>query len=207
MLLEDVKLGMHLRDPKGNVYEVLEVLGEPKFRVYLKCIDFVQRVKVEPSFEFNKIGQTRWVYADREHFVDTENPTIQQLLQGMHILEDAYSGTRQFKVVYANHHKWFRLVTAAHNAEVEITIADMELKEQHLTRDNIRIGMRVRTALDTELIVIGYTDTLVQLLYDVTFSCKGKQLKQAAAKIYIDWADAPAIPVGSLTTNDFTIVE
>lgn len=207
MKLEDAKIGMHLRDPKGNVWEILDIDASSKIPcVYVRCIEFRHPVGIRPTLCIDTVAKAttnRWVYIDKKHFVIAPDCVIEQF-------KDYFAtGQQCINVVTGfNKSKTLIFVTQEQYDSIEVTLECLKPipKVQHLTRDNICIGMRVRTALDVEFIVIGYTDTLVQLLYTATFICKDKQPKQAAAKIYIDWADAPAIPGDSLTTNDFTVI-
>lgn len=207
MKIEDVEVGMYLRDPKGNVWEVLDKPDKSNIpTIHVQCVAFKHPVGVMPQYSVDSEAKAyvkRNILLNREHLVVTTNTFITQL--------NKYLSTfNTLKVVTGlNKTKILQFVTQAQYDNVEVTLEDLEPipEPQHLTRENIRVGMHVRTALDTEFIVIGYTDTLVQLLYNATFNCKGKQLKQATAKIYIDWADVSATPVDALTTDDFTVVE
>lgn len=206
MKFEDVKVGMHLRDPTGNVWKIIDISAGNIPCVYARCIDFVHPVgviagRLEDAAEA-AVG--RWLYVDKTHLIIAPDSVTQQFKN--------YSATGQrcINVVTGlNKTKTLCFVTQEQYDGIEVTLNTLEPipEPQHLTRENIRVGIHVRTALDAEFIVIGYTDTLVQLLYNATFNCKGKQLKQATAKIYIDWADVPNIPAEGLTTDDFTVVE
>lgn len=207
MRLEDVKRGMHLRDPKGNVWKVLEesnLLGIPSF--YARCIEFKHPVGVMPQYTVDteaKARVDRHLWANKKHLIVVPDSVTKQF-------KDYLSSAGTIQVVTGlNKTAILRFVTQEQYDNVEVTLESLEPIPvmQRLTRDNIRIGMRVRITAHTEFIVIGYTDTFVQLLYNMRFICNDKQLKQASAKIYIDWADAPVIPADSITTNDFIVVE
>lgn len=208
MKIEDVKVGMHLCDPKGNVWEILDKPADINIPyIHAKCIKFVQPVGVMPTYTVDTEAKAyvgRTLFINKGHLIVAPNSVVKQF-------KDYFTTGQQCitVVVGLNKNKTLCFVTQEQYDNVEVTLESLEPipEAQHLTRDNIRIGIRVRTALDAEFIVTGYTDTLVQLQYDITFICKDKQPKQAAAKIYIDWADAPTIPVDSLTTNDFTVIE
>ena len=207
MRLENVKVGMHLHDPKGNVWEIVDepnLTGIPTF--YARCIEFRHPVGVMPQYTVDteakaRVGRHLWV--DKKHLIVAPDSVIEQF-------KDYLSSADTIKVVTGlNKTAILRFVTQEQYDNVEVTLESLEPipKTQHLTRENIRVGMRVRTALGTELIVIGVNDTAVQLLLDVNILCSAKQLKQVSAEISVAWADAPTIPVGALTTNDFTVVE
>lgn len=205
MQLEDVKRGMHLRDPKGNVWKVLDICNDAIPTIYAACIKFVQPIGVLPTYTVDteaKAYAGLHLYTNKKHLVVAPKSVTEQF-------KDYFATGQQYINVVTGRNKTQTLcfVTQEQYDNVEATLEFLEPipEVQHLTRENIRIGMRVRTALDVELIVIGYTDTYVQLLYDICFICNDKQLKQASAKICIDWADAPAIPVDSLTTKDFIV--
>lgn len=206
MRLEDVKVGQRLQDPKGNVWEILDISNTIIPCVYVRCIKFLHPVGVRPTLRINTAAEAaigRWVYVNKEHFVIAPDYVIAQFKDYFAI------GQQSINVVTGlNKSKPLIFVTQEQYDNIEVTLETLEPipTVQHLTRDNIRVGMRVRVALDVEFIVIGYTNTLVQLQYELTI-CTGKQLKQVTAKIYVDWADALAIPVDSLTTNDFIVVE
>lgn len=144
------------------------------------------------------------MYVDKRHLIVAPDSVVQQFK------EYFATGHQCINVVTGlNKTKTLRFVTQEQYDSIEVTLECLKPipEVQNLTRDNIRVGMRVRTALGIELIVIGYTDTLVQLQYDTGFICKGEQMKYTSMKLYVDWADASDIPVDSLTTDDFTIVE
>ena len=155
-------------------------------------------------FLHDDIGWHDGLCVDKRHLIVAPDSVVQQFK------EYFATGHQCINVVTGlNKTKTLRFVTQEQYDSIEVTLECLKPipEVQNLTRDNIRAGMRVRTALGIELIVVGYTDTYVQLLCDIHVICKDKQLKQTSAKICIDWADAPAIPVDSLTTNDFTVVE
>lgn len=208
MKLEDTKVGMHLRDPKGNVWEILDIDAASRVPcVYVRCINFVHPIGIMTTLRIDTKAKAyvgRWIYVDKRHLIVTPDSVVQQFKEYFatgHQCIDVVTGRNKTKTL--------RFVTQEQYDSVEVTLECLKPipEVQRLTRENIRVGMRVRTALDVELIVVGYTDTYVQLLHDIRFICNDKQLKQASAKICIDWADVPAIPVDSLTTNDFTVVE
>jgi hypothetical protein len=208
MKLEDAKVGMHLHDPKGNVWEILDIDADSRVPcVYVRCINFVHPIGIMTTLRIDTEAKAyvgRWMYVDKRHLIVAPDSVVQQFK------EYFATGHQCINVVTGlNKTKALRFVTQEQYDSIEVTLECLKPipEVQHLTRDNIRAGMRVRTALDVEFIVVGYTDTYVQLLYDIHVICKDRQLKQTSAKICIDWADAPAIPVDSLTTNDFTVVE
>lgn len=208
MLLEDVKIGMHLRDPKGNVYEVLAIKDVPRYIVHLKCITFVCPVKVEFHFEFTREGQTWWVHADREQLIAAENPVVRQIARSLGGLKNNTVIVAGFSVACNGGTKYFRIVSAECLAGCEITIADMELKEQHLTRDNIRENMHVRTASGMQFSVVGYSDDGVLIRGILQSPDLVGAMKQISVDSLVEWADSDRpIHAGLLTTKDFIIVE
>lgn len=208
MLLEDVKIGMHLRDPKGNVYEVLAIKDVPRCIVHLKCITFVRPVKVESHFGFTREGQTWWVHADREQLIAAENPVVRQIARSLGELKNDTITVDGFSVTCNGTTKYFRIVTSKCRTGCEITIADMKLKEQHLTRDNIRVGMTVRIASGMAFSVRGYSDDGVLIQGTLQSPDLVGTMKQISVDTLVEWADSDRpIHAGLLTTKDFIIME
>lgn len=78
----------------------------------------------------------------------------------------------------------------------------------HLTRDNIQVGMNVRTASGTLFNVIGYSDGGVLLRCMLHSLDSSGSLKQIVAESLVEWHDSlRRTPQNVLTTKDFIIVE
>lgn len=165
MKFEDVKVGGILQDQYGNVYEVLEIKGEPKYIVNLKCITLVRSVKVEYQFEFKMVGQAWWVHADREELINVTNPVIRQIMNHMGVLNDECTSVTDFSVSCNGHIKHFKLATADCIAGCEVTIADMKVIPTVLDARDLTIGMTFMDGSGNYYKVIGWMQDRVHLQF------------------------------------------
>lgn len=209
MKIEEVKIGMHLQDPCGNVWEVLDIDKGSKIPcVYVCCIKFQHPVGVRPNLRIDTAAEAatnRWVYVDKKHFVIAPNCVIEQF-------KDYFAtGQQCINVVTGlNKSKTLIFVTQEQYDSVEVIIADMvEVpKIQHLTRENIRVGLELRTASELSFTVIGYSDDGVLLRHILYSEIYKGVVKQIPADLLVEWEDSTRpIPTNVLTTKDFIIVE
>ena len=210
MKFEDVKVGQYLQDPFGNVYEVLDIIGAPRYIVNLKCITFVRPVKVEFHFEFKMEGQTWWVHADREQLIDAENPVVRQIAKSLGELKQDSVIVDGFSVTCKDTTKYFRIVTSECLAGCEIAITDMKVVPKYtcLTLENTRVGLRVSTKSGEEFTVIGYDSDYVSLQYDLKFIGADGALKSAIAKILVQRHATPnTYDASYISTKDLFIIE
>lgn len=209
MQLEDVKIGMHLRDPKGNVWEILDIDTVSHVPcVYVRCINFVHPVGIMTTLRIDTEAKAyvgRWMYVDKQHLIIAPDHVVQQF-------EDYFANRYQCinVVTGLNKTKTLRFVTQAQYDSIEVTLETLEPipKVQHLTRDNIRVGMQVRTASDLPCSVYGYSEDVVHLQTNWgSMSLEGKP-KQITVDIFVAWHDSKRpIPANVLTTEDFIIIE
>lgn len=96
MKLEDVTVGMHLRDPKGNVWKIIDISAGNIPCVYARCIDFVHPVGVIGGRleDAEEAAVGRWLYADKAHLIVAPD-----------------SVTEQFKNYSATRHRCINVVT------------------------------------------------------------------------------------------------
>ena len=207
MKLEDAKVGMHLRDPKGNVWEILDEPDKSGIpTIYVRCVEFKHPVGILPNYSVDseaKAYVNRCMLLNREHLVVASNDVTKQLSKYL-------SGFNTLKVVTGlNKSKIIQFVTQKQYDNVEVTLEDLvEVpKVQRLTRDNIRVGMQVRTTSDLLCSVYGYSEDVVHLQTNWhSLDLEGKP-KQITVDIFVTWHDSERpIPVNILTTNDFTVV-
>lgn len=73
MRLEEVKVGMTLRDPKGNVWEILDKSVDSDIPyVYVRCTKFVQPIGFMPTFNIDNEAKAyvgRWMYINKKHLI------------------------------------------------------------------------------------------------------------------------------------------
>lgn len=208
MKIEDVKVGMHLRDPKGNVWEILDEpdnLGIPT--IYVRCIEFKHPVGILPNYSVDseaKAYVNRCMLLNREHLVVASNDAIKQLSKYL-------SSFNTLKVVTGlNKAKIIQFVTREQYGNVEVTLEDLVevSKVQHLTRENIRVGLELHTASELSFTVIGYSDDGVLLRYILYSEIYKGVVKQISADLLVEWEDSTRpIPTNVLTTKDFILVE
>ena len=209
MKLEDVKIGMHLRDPKGNVWEILDIDNGSKIPcVYLRCVEFLHPVGVRPNLRIDTAAEAatnRWVYVNKKHFVVAPDSVIKQFKNYF------ATGQQSINVVTGlNESKTLIFVTQEQYDNVEVIIDDMvEVpKVQHLTRENIRVGLELRTASELSFTVIGYSDDGVLLRHILYSEIYKGVVKQISADLLVEWEDSTRpILTNVLTTKDFILVE
>ena len=67
MKLKDIKVGQVVVDKFGNEYKVLFVCADgDDMPVELECIKFSEKVNVDDTFTFNRIGQCFWIYKSKK---------------------------------------------------------------------------------------------------------------------------------------------
>lgn len=209
MRLEDVKVGMHLRDPKGNVWEILNKsvdTGIPY--IHAKCTEFVQPIGVMPTYTVDTEAKAcvgRMLLINKRHLIVAPDSVIEQFKDYFAI------GHQCINVVTGlNKSKVLRFVTQEQYDNVEVTLESLEPipEPQHLTRDNIRIGMNVQTASGMQFSVRGYSDDGVLLRGTLQSPDVAGSMKQISADSLVEWSDSSRpIPANLLTTKDFIIVE
>lgn len=209
MKIKDVKVGMHLRDPKGNMWEILDIDRSSKIAcAYVRCIEFRHPVGLTPNLRVNTAAEAainRCIYGDKKHLVVAPDSVIKQF-------KDYFAtGQQSINVVTGlNKSKTLRFVTQEQYDNVEVTIGDLvEVpKVQHLTRDNIRVGLELHTASELSFTVIAYSDDgvlLRHILYSETYE---GAVKQISADLLVEWEDSTRpSPTNVLTTKDFILIE
>ena len=208
MRLEDAKVGMHLRDPKGNVWEILDEPDKSGIpTIYVRCVEFKHPVGILPNYSVDseaKAYVNRCMLLNREHLVVASNDTTKQLSKYL-------SSFNTLKVVTGlNKAKIIQFVTQEQYGNVEVTLEDLVevSKVQHLTRDNIRVGMLVRTVSDLPCSVHSYSDNVVHMQTNLHSLDLAGKMKQLTADLFVPWHDSDhPIPVNVLTTNDFIVLE
>ena len=207
MKFEDVKVGMHLRDPKGNIWKILDISAGNVPCVYARCIDFVHPVGVIAGRleDAEEAAVGRWLYADKAHLIVAPDSVTEQFKN--------YSTTRHrcINVVTGlNKTKTLCFVTQEQYDGIEVTLNTLEPipEPQHLTRDNIRVGMNVQTASGMQFSVRGYSDDGVLLRGTLQSPDLVGAMKQISADSLVEWTDSDRpIHADLLTTQDFIIVE
>lgn len=208
MKFEDVKVGTHLRDQKGNVWEVVDapnLTGIPTF--YARCIKFQHPVGVMPQYtvdteEKARVGRHLW--CNKEHLIVAPDSVVKQF-------KGYLSSADTIKVVTGlNKTAVLRFVTQEQYDNVEVTLESLELipEPQHLTRDNIRVGMNVRTASGMPCFVFAYTECFVHLKTNLQSLDSEGVLKQVTADLLVNWHDSKLPhPSNVLTTKDFILID
>ena len=80
MKIEDVKVSMHLHDPKGNIWKILDISARNVPCIYARCIDFVHPVGVI-SRQLEDVAEAavgRWLYADKAHLIVAPDSVTEQ---------------------------------------------------------------------------------------------------------------------------------
>lgn len=209
MKLEDAKVGMHLRDPKGNTWEILDIDTASHLPcVYVRCINFVYPVGIMTTLRIDTEAKAyvgRWMYVDKRHLIIAPDTVVQQF--------EGYfaNGYQCINVVTGlNKTKTLRFVTKEQYDAIEVTLETLEPipVPRHLTRENIRVGMDVRTASGMSCFVYAYTECSVHLKTNLQVLDLEGKLKQVIADLFVEWHDSSRpIPANELTTKDFIIVE
>lgn len=109
-----------------------------------------------------------------------------------------------------NKTKTLCFVTQEQYDGIEVTLNTLEPipEPQHLTRDNIRVGMNVQTASGMQFSVRGYSDDGVLLRGTLQSPDLVGAMKQISVDSLVEWADSDrSIHADLLTTQDFIIVE
>lgn len=141
--------------------------------------------------------------------------------QQKHLIVAPDSVIEQFKDYFAigqqcinvvtglNKSKVLRFVTQEQYDNVEVTLESLEPihEPQHLTRDNIRVGMLVRTASDLPCSVYSYSDNVVHMqTICILWIWQKKKMKQLTVDLFVPWHDSDRpVPINVLTTKDFIV--
>lgn len=207
MKFEDVKRGMRLRDPKGNEWKVLDICNGNIPTIYVYCTKFMQPVGITPQCTVDteaKAFVNRHMYVNRKHLIIAKSAVIEQFKPFF------ATGQQCINVVTGlNKSQTLCFVTQKQFDNVEVTLEDLvEVPEvQTLTRDNIHIGMSVRTASNISCFVFAYTECFVHLKTNFQSLDSEGALKQITADLLVNWYDSKLpYPANVLTTKDFTII-
>lgn len=141
---------------------------------------------------------------NKKHLITAPDSVLEQF-------KDYLSSANTIKVVTGlNKTAVLRFVTQEQYDNVEVTLESLEpiSEPQHLTRANIRVGMRVRTPSNLLCSVYSYSDAVVHMQTNLpSFTSEGS-MKQLTADLFVPWHDADRpIPGNVLTTNDFTVIK
>ena len=209
MKLEDAKVGMHLRDPKGNVWEILDIDATSRVPcVYVRCINFVHPIGIMTTLRIDTEAKAYgglWMYVDKRHLIVAPNSVVQQFK------EYFATGQQCINVVTGlNKTKTLRFVTQEQYDSIEVTLECLKPipEPQHLTRENIRVGMNVQTASGISCFVFTYTERFVHLKTNLQSLDSEGAFKQVTADLFVNWHDSKLpCPANVLTTKDFIRVE
>ena len=161
MKLEDVKVGMRLQDPYGNVYKVRS--KEDAYRmVVLECLSLHQAVSVEYDYKFKAVGDTLWVHADRQTLLNIDTPDVRRIsdVLGIHDLLNPVHIQIQYEDIKAD----FSIVPYALLKGCEITLADMKLPEAaNIDAADVKIGLQLQDMQGNTYVVADVGDCFAML--------------------------------------------
>ena len=167
MKIEDVKVGMYLRDPKGNTWEILDIdkdSGVPC--VYTRCINFVHPVGLTTTLRIDTEAKAyvgRWMYVNKRHLVIASDAVVKQF-------KDYFTtGHQCISVVTGlNETKTLRFVTQEQYDNVEVTLESLEPFPEpvHYTANELPLNTVFEDTSGNRYFVSGYMQDKV-LLYTV----------------------------------------
>ena len=203
MKIEDVKIGMHLRDPKGNVWKVVDtpnLTGIPTF--YARCIKFQHPVGVMPSYTIDteekaRVGRHLW--CNKKHLIVVPDSVLKQF-------KDYLSSADTIKVVTGlNKTADLHFVTQEQYDNVEVTLEALVPIPEAVcyTVADLSIGMVFEDANGNRYSVSGWMQDKV-LLHTVLYpnGVSGEVLKLHASF----WVDLEASQ-DTVSLQDFRKVE
>lgn len=166
MRLEDVKIGMRLRDLKGNVWEVVDepnLTGVPTF--YARCIKFKHPVGIMPQYtvdteEKARAGQHLW--CNKKHLIVVPDSVLKQF-------KNYLFSTDTIKVVTGlNKTVVLRFVTQEQYDNVEVTLETLEPIPEpvHYTSADVPMETAFEDANGNRYFVAGHLQDKV-LLYTI----------------------------------------
>ena len=204
MKLQDIKVGMYLRDPKGNVWEILDIdKGSRVPYVYVRCINFVHPVGIMPNFRVDTEAKAyvgRWMLVDKRHLITAPEAVVQQF-------KDYFAtGHQCINVVTGlNKTKTLCFVTQEQYDNVEVTLEALEPIPEAVryTVADLSIGMVFEDADGNRYFVSGWMQDKV-LLHTILHpnSVSGEVLKLHASF----WVDLEASQ-DTVSLQDFRKVE
>lgn len=204
MKLEDTKVGMHLRDPKGNVWEILDIDTASHVPcVYARCINFVRPVSITTTLRVDTEAKAyvgRWLYVDKRHLIIAPDTVVQQF--------EGYfaNGYQCINVVTGlNKTKTLRFVTQEQYDSIEVTLEALEPIPEAVryTAADLSIGMVFEDADGNRYFVAGWMQDKV-LLHTILHpnSVLGEVLKLHASF----WVDLE-VSQDTVSLQDFRKVE
>lgn len=203
MRLEDVKVGMHLRDPKGNVWKVVDEPDKSGIpTIHVRCVKFKHPVGVMPQYSVDSEAEAYVncnILLNREHLIVVPNAVITQL-------NKVLSSFNTIRVVTGlNKTKTIQFVTQAQYDNVKVTLEDLEPIPESVcyTTADLRIGMPFEDADGNRYFVAGWMQDKV-LLHTILHpnSVSGEVLKLHASF----WVDLEASQ-DTVSLQDFRKVE
>jgi hypothetical protein len=204
MKIEDVKVGMHLRDPKGNVWEILDKSVDTDIPyIHVKCTEFVQPVGVMPTYIVDTQAKAYvgcMLLINKKHLVVAPESVIEQF-------KDYFATGHQciHVVTGLNKSKTLRFVTQEQYDNVEVTLESLEPIPEAVryTVADLSIGMVFEDANGNRYFVSGWMQDKV-LLYTILHpsGVSGEVLKLHASF----WVDLEASQ-DTVSLKDFRKVE
>lgn len=162
MKLEELKVGMRLQDPYGNVYKVRSK-EDAHHMVVLECLSLHQAVRVEYDYMFKAVRDTLWVHADRQTLLNIDTPDVRRIsdVLGIHDVLNPVSIQIQYGDIKAD----FSIVPDALLKGCEVTLADMELLSEAANIDtvDVKIGLQLQDMQGNTYIVVDVGDCFAML--------------------------------------------
>lgn len=212
MKLENVKVGMLLKDKFGNEYEVIEVNKNDDFQpVRVKCVKFVKRVcfKTERDVIY-RAGSMAWLLKDHSHVLSIDDDYGRFIKETFYpdLSNAMFNEAVSVKLSISNYnYRNFVLGTQEAISRIEITLRDLSLAENFLHRGNVSLYDTVFDHAYVPYEVLAFTDDKVCLRVKTRFRNADNKTKYMESMAWIPFYDGKSPDSDDVTTKDFMIMK
>lgn len=205
MKLKDVKFGQILKDRFGNKYKVTSITNDDLQSVFVTYVEFKQKVCVG-DFSINECGDCVWLLNDRNILLSDESQSCKKIAKKFEIFRFLQS-YQKITISFGFKNQNFLLCQPSFIDRIDVTLSDLEedvVVPDYLTKDNIKIGMKVSDGLGNEYIVDDYVDDSVRLLLNMETTSVDGESCVMSMKTWIKFYDETEKHL--ITTKNFRII-